>query len=321
VENRRIGKSVNGTQSWFGYDGQNSYADFNGSGSLAMRYLEGKDLDELYARFDGTNTGWYLNDMLGSVRQIANTSGTVLDTMTYDSYGQILSESNSSNGDRFKHTSREWDSEIGQYYHRARNYSASDGRFTNQDPLGFGGADSDLYRYVRNRPQQFQDSTVEYMAVIEGLRDDYGGRGTGGGGPNRPVTAMGSEPSARSPPSLQPLSGPWSYVAISAPPSGGQVPPTFTASGVVVGDAVQTGVIAYVRNNATSHLSYAVTTVTPGTTPGTGQWSAKFSGLDPGGYQLFVKAVTNFANSDQEPIIVVGPAGGAPHAKEGKGDD
>jgi YD repeat-containing protein len=95
IENRRIGKSVNGTQSWFGYDGQNSYADFNGSGSLMMRYLTGKNLDELYARFDGTNTGWYLDDMLGSVRQVANTSGTVLDTLTYNSYGQILTETNS----------------------------------------------------------------------------------------------------------------------------------------------------------------------------------------------------------------------------------
>jgi RHS repeat-associated protein len=153
VENRRIGKSMNGTQSWYGYDGQNSYADFNGSGSLTMRYLTGKDLDELYARFDGTNTAWYLDDMLGSVRQIANTNGTVLDTLTYDSYGQMLSESNSSNGDRFKYTSREWDSEIGQQYNRARYYDPAVGRWTSADPSGLI-AGLDLYAYVHNAPNE-----------------------------------------------------------------------------------------------------------------------------------------------------------------------
>jgi RHS repeat-associated protein len=192
VENRRIGKSVNGTQSWFGYDGQNSYADFNGSGSLTVRYLTGQALDSLYARFDGTNTGWYLDDTLGSVRQVVNTSGTVLDALTYDSYGQILSESNSSNGDRFTYTSREWDSEIGQYYYRARNYNASKGRFISQDPEGFGAHDLDLYRYVANRPQQFQDPSGRegygfQQKVIEGLKDllgDWTGSPTSEMGPS-----------------------------------------------------------------------------------------------------------------------------------------
>jgi RHS repeat-associated protein len=159
IENRRIGKSVNGTQSWFGYDGQNSYADFNGSGSLTMRYLTGAALDSLYARFDSTNTGWYLDDSLGSVRQVANTSGSVLDALTYDSYGQILSESNSANGDRFKYTSREWDSEIGQYHYRARSYSPSDGRFASKDPSAFAANDANLYRYVCNMPTGLTDPT------------------------------------------------------------------------------------------------------------------------------------------------------------------
>jgi RHS repeat-associated protein len=180
VENRRIGKSViNGTQTWYGYDpslpstsgrgdggeegAANIYADFNGSGSLTMRYLTGKALDSLYARFDGTNTGWYLDDKLGSVRQVASTSGTVLDALTYNSYGQILSETNSSNGDRFKCTSREWDSEIAQYYYRARSYSPFNGRFASQDPDGFRAADVNLYRYVDNAPLCRTDPTGEFF--------------------------------------------------------------------------------------------------------------------------------------------------------------
>jgi RHS repeat-associated protein len=83
----------------------------------------------------------------------------VLDTLTYDSYGQVLSESNSGNGDRFKYTAREWDSEIGQYNYRARSYSPIDGRFLNEDPRGFLAGDTDLYRYVADNPTTAIDPT------------------------------------------------------------------------------------------------------------------------------------------------------------------
>jgi RHS repeat-associated protein len=44
------------------------------------------------------------------------------------------------------------DSETGLQYNRARDYNATDGRWTSQDPLGFAAADSNLYRYVGNSP-------------------------------------------------------------------------------------------------------------------------------------------------------------------------
>jgi RHS repeat-associated protein len=83
----------------------------------------------------------------------------VLDSITYDSFGNVLSESSSSSGDRFKYTSREWDSEIGQYYYRARYYGPNIGRFESEDPLGFASQDTDLYRYARNNPTYWVDPT------------------------------------------------------------------------------------------------------------------------------------------------------------------
>jgi hypothetical protein len=53
--------------------------------------------------------------------------GTVLDSITYDTFGNIISETAPSSGDRFKFTSREWDSEIGQYFYRARYYGKKKG--------------------------------------------------------------------------------------------------------------------------------------------------------------------------------------------------
>jgi RHS repeat-associated protein len=104
---------------------------------------------------------WYLTDNIGSVRENVNTSGTVLDSITYDSYGNIKTESSPSSGDRFKYASREWDSEIGQYYYRARNYNAAIGRFENEDQVGFRGGDTNLYRYVKNAPVISVDPTGE----------------------------------------------------------------------------------------------------------------------------------------------------------------
>jgi RHS repeat-associated protein len=148
-------------QTWTVYDGANPYADFDGSGALTHRYLYGQALDQLFARVDGdgSSTVWYLSDRQGSVRQLATTDGAVLDALTYDSYGNILDETNPENGDRFKYTGREYDAVLGMYYYRARYYAPGVGCFVSEDPLGFAGGDTNLYRYVHNRPTNATDPT------------------------------------------------------------------------------------------------------------------------------------------------------------------
>jgi RHS repeat-associated protein len=86
----------------------------------------------------------------GSVRKVAQTNGTILDALTFDSYGDILTEPNPANGDRFKFTGREWDSEIGLQFNRARYYDPKTGRWISEDPIGFNSGDSNFYRYVGN---------------------------------------------------------------------------------------------------------------------------------------------------------------------------
>jgi RHS repeat-associated protein len=146
-------------QTWTLYDGGNVYADFDGSGALTYRYLYGPALDQLFARVDaaGSDIVWHLSDRQGSVRQLVNTAGTVLDTLTYDSYGNLLSESHPENGDRFKYTGREYDAILGMYYYRARYYAPGVGCFLSEDPLGFAGGDSNLYRYAGNSPANATD--------------------------------------------------------------------------------------------------------------------------------------------------------------------
>jgi RHS repeat-associated protein len=180
---RRIGVWVDadgsgseaGEQTWTVYAGANPYADFDGSGALTYRYLYGPALDQLFARVDGagSSTVWYLGDRQGSVRQLVTTDGTVLDALTYDSYGNILSETNAAAGDRFKYTGREYDAVLGMYYYRARYYAPGVGCFTSEDPLGFAGGDTNLYRYVGNNPTNFTDpsgtESPAYASFYEAL--------------------------------------------------------------------------------------------------------------------------------------------------------
>ncbi|WP_074307246.1 RHS repeat-associated core domain-containing protein [Singulisphaera sp. GP187] len=123
------------------------------AGTLRTRYLHGPAVDMLLARTDATGaTAWYLADRLGSIRDLANTAGTVIDHVVYDSFGRVTAESNPSAGDRFKFTGRELDAATGLQYHRARYYDAALGRWTQEDPIGFAAGDANLYRYVGNGP-------------------------------------------------------------------------------------------------------------------------------------------------------------------------
>jgi RHS repeat-associated protein len=96
----------------------------------------------------------------------SNNSGNLQDTILYDPFGVILSESNPSFGDRYKYTGEEYDAETGLEYNLARYYDSAHGRWTSQDPLGFSAGDSNLYRYVGNQPTGFIDPTGTNKVII-----------------------------------------------------------------------------------------------------------------------------------------------------------
>src|SRR5271165_141943 len=156
---QRIGIQESSSRTWTVYNGTSAdalpYADFNSSGTLLTRYVSGPGTVNgavsrvLLARTSsGGTSAWYLTDKLDSVRDVVSSSGTVLDHVTYDSFGTITTETSASNGDRFKFAGMEYDSVAGQDYDRARNFSSTIGRFSTQDPTGFVASDANLYRYV-----------------------------------------------------------------------------------------------------------------------------------------------------------------------------
>ena len=82
----RIGMDENGTQTWTLYDGSTPTMDFNGSGSLTMRYLWGPT--GIVARqTSGGTVSWYLADQLGTVRNLINNSGAIIDHVDFSALG------------------------------------------------------------------------------------------------------------------------------------------------------------------------------------------------------------------------------------------
>lgn len=103
------------------------------------------------ARISSSGTvAWYQTDRLGSVASMTDGAGVLRDTINYDGYGKIVSESDSSFGDRYKFTGRERDSITGLQLHDWRQYDPVTGTWTSRDPIGFAAGDANLYRYVGN---------------------------------------------------------------------------------------------------------------------------------------------------------------------------
>ena len=90
----RIGMDENGTQTWTLYDGSDPIMDFNGSGSLEMRYLNGPTgqlVDSVLARESaGGTVAWYLPDRLGTIRDLINNSGSIIDHIDFSAFGTVL---------------------------------------------------------------------------------------------------------------------------------------------------------------------------------------------------------------------------------------
>ena len=137
------------------------WADLDASGSLTTAYVRGDTVDQLFGRVDvsggASSTAWTLTDHLGSIRDVIDNNGNVLDSITYDAYGNITSETNPAERGRYAWSGRELDVETGLQYNRARYYDSSIGRWISQDPMGFAAGDSNLYRYVKNAPTDASD--------------------------------------------------------------------------------------------------------------------------------------------------------------------
>jgi RHS repeat-associated protein len=182
---RRIEKISPTTTSIFAYDGDNLVETANASGAVVAQYSQGLNIDEPLAMLRSSTTSYYEADGLGSISSLTSSTGAIANTYTYDSFGNVTNSTGTLRNP-FSYTAREFDSETGLYYYRARYYDPASGRFLGEDPLE-SNSGNNFYEYSYNNTPNFTDASglqaqpvyvppPPSLVVIEG-----GGGATAGG--------------------------------------------------------------------------------------------------------------------------------------------
>jgi RHS repeat-associated protein len=103
-------------------------------------------------------------DANGDVTVLLTSSGAVAERYVYDPYGAVTVLNagwsviaGSAYAWAYLHQGGRYDSTRGLYSFRNRDLSPTLGRWIEVDPIGFGAHDSNLYRYVNNRPVDATD--------------------------------------------------------------------------------------------------------------------------------------------------------------------
>ena len=163
---RRTEKTVYGSPNVvtkYCYDGDNLIGEYDNSGNLLRKYIYGDTIDEPICMITSQGTFYYHSDGLGSVVALSNTTGNIVERYSYDVFGtpmirdgqgNIISTSAYNNSYMF--TGRDYDTETGLYYYRARYYNPTIGRFLQPDPIGYA-AGLNLYTYCGNNPVNWID--------------------------------------------------------------------------------------------------------------------------------------------------------------------
>ncbi|WP_163786848.1 RHS repeat domain-containing protein [Myxococcus vastator] len=152
------------------FAGQRPMAWYSGQGQLVEKTYWGPLGDEplfTHRASDGA-AFYYHQDLINNTIATSNTSGVILETYSYDAFGQMRAHSpswqpiaSSTVQPPYRYTGQRWMDEIGLYHYKARMYDAQLGRFLQQDPLGLSAGDSNLYRYTFNNPTNLVDPTGE----------------------------------------------------------------------------------------------------------------------------------------------------------------
>ena len=94
---------------------------------------------------------YYHYDGLGSTRQLTGSTGAVSKSYTYDSFGNLIASSGTSDNTYGFTGEQQFDEADNLMFLRARYYSPSIGRFISRDPIGYKGG-INVYAYVNNNP-------------------------------------------------------------------------------------------------------------------------------------------------------------------------
>jgi RHS repeat-associated protein len=150
---RRIAKKVNGiiVEKYLWQGLTRLLAVYDGSDNLLMRF-EYADGRMPVAMTKNGSTYYLTYDQVGSPRVVADASGNVIKKVDYDSFGNIVTDTNPPFDIPFGFAGGLHDRDTGLVRFGFRDYDPDVGRWTAKDPIFFAGGNTDLYGYVLNDP-------------------------------------------------------------------------------------------------------------------------------------------------------------------------
>lgn len=149
------------------WDGDEVVLTLDADGNVTHRFLHGPEVDQVFAdetAADGVL--WYLTDNLHSVRDVVDSTGTVVNHLEYSAFGRITSETDTDATPFFAYTGREWDEAVNLQYNRRRWYDPSLARWISEDPIRWSAGDTNLYRYVENDPINKTDPSGLELQIV-----------------------------------------------------------------------------------------------------------------------------------------------------------
>lgn len=156
-----LGRRISKNNTLFYYAGDQMVEE--SSNGTTTSYLFGNDIDEVIQMTKGSDIYYYHTNHLGSTMTLSDTNGNIVERVEYEPYGQPSFFDISGNalvqstiGNNILFTGREYDTESGSYYYRARTMHPTFGRFMQHDPLMYINGLND-YEYAHNNSILYAD--------------------------------------------------------------------------------------------------------------------------------------------------------------------
>ena len=188
---KKIGESIVEKYIWQGMT--RLLAVYDGDDNLLMRFEYVDDRMPVVVTTEGV-TYYLVYDQVGSLRVVADSAGDVVKRIDYDSFGNIITDTNEAFKIPFGFAGGLHDRDTALVRFGYRDYDPDVGRWTAKDPIGFAGRDTDLYGYVLNDPVNFYDpyGLIKWGAVGKGVLAAFGGGVAIAGGALASSTGVGA---------------------------------------------------------------------------------------------------------------------------------
>ncbi|GBC62886.1 hypothetical protein DENIS_3870 [Desulfonema ishimotonii] len=119
-------------------------------------------------------------DQVGTLRAVTDASGNAVKRIGYDTFGNVISDSNTAFAVPFGFAGGLYDADTGLIRFGYRDYDPDTGRWTAKDPILFAGGDTDLYGYCLGDPVNWVDPNgLEFWSAFgQGVVDGVIGAAT-----------------------------------------------------------------------------------------------------------------------------------------------